>query len=94
MQAVDILATHPEDVRKRLHSAYLPISVLRENDFPEEYRSIWREIMKEMTKFGPILNHHGEVIIGSVENTMNRIRKKTGMRIAKNLYSLYWKFSF
>jgi hypothetical protein len=49
--------------------------------------------MKELTKFGPLLNHKGEVWIGSVENTMRKVRKATGSKIAKKIYELYWAVS-
>lgn len=91
--AVDCLVTHPGDVRERLTCAFLSFHTLNENDFPPELRADWRWVMKELTKFGPLLNHKGEVWIGSVENTMRRVRKATGVKIAKKLYELYWAVS-
>ena len=49
--------------------------------------------MNELTKYGPLLNHKGEVRIGSVDNTMRKIRKATGSKIAKKIYELYWAVS-
>ncbi|MCK4913035.1 MAG: hypothetical protein KAS69_00365 [Planctomycetes bacterium] len=87
------LATHPGDVRKRLKAASLIFCVLREGDFPPEHRNEWRWVKNELTKFGPLLNDKGEIWQGSIENTMYRIRKKTGSKIAKKIYELYWVVS-
>lgn len=49
--------------------------------------------MKEMTKFGPMLDQNGGLLRGSVENTMRRIHKQTASKIIKVLYELYWAVS-
>jgi hypothetical protein len=91
--AIDCLVTHPGDVRERLTCAYLGFHTLTENDFPPNLRADWRWVMKELTKFGEQRNHKGEVRIGSVENTMQRVRKATGVKISKKIYALYWAVS-
>lgn len=91
--ALHCLATHPEDVRARLACAYAGFHTLRAEDFPLELQADWHWIMKELTKFGPKHNHSGEVCLSSVDHTMRRIRKATGEKIAKNLYSIYWAIS-
>lgn len=86
--AMECLALHPDDVRKRLACAFLGFHVLRENDFPPHLRSDWNWILKQLSKFGPLRNARGEVFEGSVEHTMRRIRKETGVEIAKKIYEL------
>ena len=91
--AIDCLATHPGDVRERLSCAYIGFHTLAESDFPPELQADWRWVMKELNKYGPRLNHKGEVWIGSVDNTMRKVRKATGSKIAKKIYALYWAVS-
>ena len=45
--------------------------------------------MKELTKFEPIYNSNGEVFRGSVQNTCNRIKNKTGVKIAKKILDMF-----
>lgn len=49
--------------------------------------------MTELTKFGPIFDYKGNVRVGSVDNTMKRIKKKTASNIIKVIYELYWLVS-
>lgn len=91
--AVDCLVTHPGDVRERLACAFLSFHTLTENDFSPELRSDWRWVMNQLTRYGPLLNHNGEAWMGSVENTMRRVRRSTGVKIAKRIYQLYWDVS-
>jgi hypothetical protein len=88
--AVQCLATHPGDVRERLTGAFLAFHTLTEKDFPKEYRKDWTWINKELTKYGPLLNHKGEVWRGSVDNTMRRIKNKTALKIAERIVKLFW----
>lgn len=87
------LATHPGDVRQRLACACAGFHALKAEDFPLELQADCYWINKELTKFGPKRNDLGEVCLGSVDHTMKRIRKATGEKIAKKLYSLYWAVS-
>jgi hypothetical protein len=91
--AINCLATHPGDVRERLTCAFQGFLTLTEKDFPSELQADWRWVMNELTKYGPLLNHKGEVWIGSVDNTMRKVRKATGSKIAKKIYELYWAVS-
>ena len=90
---LECLATHPGDVRERLTSAFPTFCTLTKDDFPPEYQKKWEWVQKELTKFGPLRDCKGEVWRGSVENTMKRVRKKTGAKIAKTIYELYWAVS-
>ncbi len=89
---LECLATHPGDVRERLTSSFLSFQTLRSDDFPPENRKDWDWVLKELTKYGPLV-YHKEVYLGSVENTMRRVRKSTASKIAKKIYELYWLVS-
>jgi hypothetical protein len=95
MVAANKLATGEGDVRSRLRSAYRTLRILNLEDLPEEMWDDWRWIKHQMTKFGPLRHEDGEVWRGSVDNTMSRIRNRTGSEIAKRIYqmhgSLIWR---
>ena len=44
---------------------------------------------QQLTRFGPIRDYKGEVLRGSVENTLSRIKRATGVKIAKRLVKLH-----
>lgn len=91
--ALKCLATHPGDARERVAAAYLACHTLGEEDFPVEFKKDWIWLEKELTKYGPLADPYGRIIRGSVENTMSRVRKTTGAKIAKKIYDLYWGMS-
>ena len=91
--ALSVIVSHPGDARERLNDAFLCFHTLQERDFPPNLQEKWRQIIKEMTKYGPLLNHKGEAYRGSVENTMHHIRKRTASKIIKEIYKLYWAVS-
>lgn len=83
------LAVEPGDIRRRLKNSYVHISALSIEDLPDHLKSDWAWIKHELTKHGPITDHNGEVIMGSVNHTMGRIRNSTGTKIAKKIYQLF-----
>jgi hypothetical protein len=92
--AMEVLATHPGDVRERVGEAYLyTCAGLQARSFPEKLQKDWEWIEGQLTKYEPLLDHKGEVWRGSVEVTIKRIRKSTGVKIAKRFYYLYWELS-
>ena len=91
--ALAVLVSHPGDARARLGSAFLCLHTHTEKDFPQELQGKWRWILKEMTKFGPLLDHNGQAWRGSVENTMHRIKNRTASKIIEEIYALYWDVS-
>lgn len=91
--ALETLATHPGDVRRRLSVVYWQIHTLEERDFPSEVRLDWLWVMKQMTKYGPLIDESEFVIRDAVENTMRRSRNSSATKIAHRLYSLYWAVS-
>jgi hypothetical protein len=91
--ALSILVAHTGDARKRLNVAYLSFHTLQERDFPPPLQKKWRWVMKELTKFGPLLDYEGRPWRGSVGNTTRRIRNSTASKIIKVIYELYWEVS-
>jgi len=85
------LATGRGDVRSRLETAYRRFWVLTEENFPEEFRDDWKWIKNQLTKFGPLYDNSGEILISdAVENTMSRIKNKTGQKIAGKIFYIGW----
>lgn len=89
--AVEILATFPGDVRSRISRAYHEFHPLTEEHFPDELKNDWKWVTKSITKYGPKYNYKGDVSIGSVDNTMSRIKNKTGAKVADKIFSLYYE---
>jgi hypothetical protein len=89
--AIETMATGPGDVRERLVDAFMSFHTLREDDFPIELQEDWKWVIGQLTRFGPVLDHNGEIYKGSVEHTMQRIRRGTGSKIAKRILQLYYK---
>jgi len=83
------LATGPGDVRKRLIQAHKGFFYLKKENFPKELQPKWEWVIKELTKFGPNIREDGTIFMGSVENTCNRIKIKTGVKIAKKILEIY-----
>jgi hypothetical protein len=82
------LATGAGDIRERLFLVFQDLCFLAEADFPDHLRSDWLWIVNQMTRYGPLEDHRGNAWRGSLENTMKRIRRMTGVRIAKRLLQL------
>lgn len=91
LSAVEILSIFPDDVRSRINAAYQEFHPLTEKHFPDELKSEWEWIIKSITKFGPKLNYKNETVIGTVENTMSKIRNKTGTEIAAKIFNLFYE---
>jgi len=93
-QAIEILATGRGDVRARLWPAFLAVHTLTIDNFPEDLRDDWQFIYDNLTKYEPIYNHEGKVSVGSVQNTLRRIKNKTGSKIAEKFFNLFCEMSF
>jgi hypothetical protein len=91
--AIRCLATHPGDVRSRLIAAHMCLHTLQERDFPQHLHADWKWINRQLTRRDPVLDYKGDVLVGSVETTMRSIQNRTGAKIAKKLYELYWAIS-
>ncbi|MGA7724379.1 MAG: hypothetical protein WCA95_03805 [Opitutaceae bacterium] len=90
-EAVEALAIGEGDVRSRIVAAMLAASALTEFDFPEELRADWEWIIRETTKAGPAIGAYGIVYQDAVQRTMFRMRRTTGVKIAKRIVALYHK---
>jgi hypothetical protein len=74
-----------------LEHAFAEFHPLKEEDFPPKLQRHYKWVMKELTKRGPVLDHKGEVLRGSVEHTLKRMRKSTAAKIAERLLMLHDK---
>lgn len=91
--AVEALATGPGDVRSRLKKAYWTFNRLKAEQLPPQMQEDWRWVLEQMTNRGPLLDQKGKVMRDSVENTMCRIKNRTGAKIAKKIFRLYWELN-
>lgn len=88
-ETIYALAIGPDDVRKRLTHAFQGFHTLKKEHFPEILQSDWEWVLKELKKFGPLIREDGSIFRGSVENTCDRIKKKTGVKIARKILTIY-----
>ena len=97
--AVETLCVGQGDVRSRLQRAVADQLVpLREQDFPVALRDKFRRIIEAATRYDasdldrrfplPFGRSHTERQ-GTIQATMRRIRRRTGARIAQDVWSLY-----
>jgi hypothetical protein len=78
-EAVSILATHPDDVRKRLYAAYPCLREALPELLPPNIRSELEWVREQLTRFPPRYDE------GALQATLRRIRNKTGVKIAKRI---------
>jgi len=86
--AVHALAVGAGDVRSRLRNAFLILHVIHERDFPDSLKDKWRWIKSQVTRFGPRKDESGHIYVGSIDNTLGRIKNSTGTKIAAAIYTL------
>lgn len=92
LEAIELLATGPDDVKRRLYAAYFAIwPAVQEDDLPPNIRGDFRWVMAQLTKRGPVYNHRGKVISSDVNESLLRMRRVTGVKIAKRLLHIFWK---
>ena len=87
--ALHSLATGPSDVRQRLRYAYSHFHTVRNKHLPEQLKIDYKWVLKQLTRFGPVIGRDGNVLRGSVEETLNRIRNSTGSKIAERILHIY-----
>jgi len=78
-EAVNILATHPGDVRKRLSAAYCRFCEASPEMLPPHIRSELEWVREQLNRFPA---RHGE---GTLQATLRRIRNSTGVKIANRI---------
>ena len=87
--AIYCLATGEDEIRTRLFYATIRLHVLnREECLPHDLREYWFDIWGRLTRFGIKYSGSGKEMMGPIEHTMKRIRKKTAREIAEDLYDL------
>jgi hypothetical protein len=91
--ALHILVTGRGDARERVEDAVFACHTLRVRDFPEKLQKHWRWIEHETTKFGPYRDKSGQILTGSVRNTISKRKNSTASKIAKRFWDLYWAMS-
>lgn len=87
--AIYDLATSTGNIRHRLWQAYLRFHTLSEDYFPEELKATWNELSAMLEAKDAIRDDKGEVIVGSVENTLQSLSDDECSDIAKRIYNLY-----
>lgn len=100
--AIESLCVGKGDVRSRLKAAVGDhLFHLREQDFPCELRGEFRKIIEQSTKYDaqdlyragyiPLaaLSPGHELYEGSIPSTMRRIRRSTGVKIARDICHLF-----
>jgi hypothetical protein len=92
-EAMECLATHPGDIRRRLTRAFEILAPVTTDRVPPECRDDWSWILQQMVRFGPVFDGDGQIVSGALENTMSRIRNHTGSKIAMRILELYWSMS-
>jgi len=92
LEAVEHLATGPDDVKRRLYDAYFKLwPAVQEDDLPPSIREDFRWVMAQLTKRGPAYNHGGKVISSDVNESLLRMHRATGVKIAQRLLRIFWQ---
>lgn len=89
LEAIRVMAIDKGDIKQRLNHAYYFIHPIRDKHLPPSLHTDFNELTKLLNKFGPITNSSGDIIKGSVEETLNRIKLNTGSKIAKHIFNIY-----
>lgn len=89
---MESLTLGPGDIRSRLITAHQCMFTLRKDDFPSHLQADWSWIKQQLTKYGPVVGPNRQ-IRDSVENTMRKVRNRTGVKIAERISKLYWSLS-
>lgn len=88
---LDSLALGEGNIKERLLNVYFILSRINPNEIPEEYKSEWESILNQFTRLGPRTSNSGLELMSPLDNTMRKIHKSTGVKIAERIYNLYWK---
>jgi hypothetical protein len=100
-RAIYSLATGKDEIRKRLLIVFQSdLMMIRPEHLPEECHEDYAWVMKTITKFDE--KYKGQkkeftiedgrfdhLIPGRIESTLYRIKKETGAKIAKKIYSIW-----
>ena len=92
--ALNSLATGPDDVRQRLRSAYWHFRPVGKKHLPVQLQNDFQWILNQLTRFGPIVGRDGKVLCSAVEETLSRIRNSTGSKIAERILHIYHQLNW
>jgi len=85
MVAVDAMATSPQRIQDRLHSAYMSFHPLRPTDFPEgKMRVAYVEIMDRLTRV-----KDADPDKGFVRATLDRMSDEDAGNLASKIFDLF-----
>lgn len=84
---MQILATSEEDIKGRLIGAGEYFLCVDPDGVPEELRDDVKWVQDQLTRFEAVGNE------GSLRATMRKIQKRTGVKIAKRIVYIYFKFT-
>jgi hypothetical protein len=62
---------------------------IQKKHLPEDLHSDYEWVMVQLTRFHPVVNNQGDVLRGSVAETLRRIRRSTGVKIAERILHIY-----
>jgi hypothetical protein len=91
--AIYDMATSLGTIRQRLLKAHLGFHTLSDYHFPDALKPEWNELSGMLEGNDAILNENGDVIIGSVENTIENLSDEECSDISKRIYNLYFKLN-
>ena len=92
--AIRSLAIGSGDVRDRLSWAYMEFKPIKKKHLPADLHADYEWVMAQLTNFHPVVNSQGKVLRGSVAETLRRIRRSTGVKIADRVFSIYNKLNW
>jgi hypothetical protein len=91
--AIETLATGTGDVRSRLLAASMSFLTTQRDDFPEEKRGLWDEVMKTIGRFEPYFETRSGAFLNTPKNTARVMKNVTAQRAAQQIWELYWSVS-
>ncbi|WP_291858539.1 hypothetical protein [Marinilabilia sp.] len=74
--------------KERLLNAFMSFHSLKENDFPDDLKSKWKELNEKLKSEQPTTDFNGEVVSGRVENTLNKLTIEECNEVAKIIVDL------
>jgi hypothetical protein len=91
--AVETLATGTGDVRARLLLASMSIMLTQREDFPEDKRALWENVMKTIERFEIYFQTGSGTFMNTPKKATWGMRNATAQRAARQVWELYWSVS-
>jgi hypothetical protein len=92
--ALGTLAVGPGNVRTRLRAAYYHIYSVREEHLPNHLHTDYEWILQQLLRYDPVTDRDGNIIRGSLDETLGRIRNSTGVKIAERILRIYHQLNW